>query len=88
MYVMTGHIMSSSSVNELFALVNDAVPSVGQTLVAPIKGVAFWTAIALPFLYLPLLATGLQSSGVRTAFGVLVLANALTLLVGHSYARE
>jgi hypothetical protein len=80
--------MSSSSVNELFALVDDTVPSIGRTLVAPIRWVAFWTAIALPFLYLPLLATGLQSSGVRTAFGVLVLANALTLLVGHSYARE
>ncbi len=85
---MTGEIMSSSSVNELFALVDDAVPSVGRTLVAPIRGVAFWTAIALPFLYLPLLATGLQSSAVRTAFGVLVLANAVALLVGHSYARE
>jgi len=80
--------MSSSSVNELFALVDDAVPSVGRTLVAPIRGVAFWTAVALPFLYLPLLATGLQSSAVRTAFGVLVLANIVTLLVGHSYARE
>jgi len=80
--------MSSSSVNELFALVDDAVPSVGRTLVAPIRGVAFWAAIALPFLYLPLLATGLQSSAVRTAFGILVVANALALLVGHSYARE
>ena len=85
---MTGDIMSSSSVNELFALVDDAVPSVGRTLVAPIRGVAFWTAIALPFLYIPLLATGLQSTAVRTAFGVLVLANAVALLVGHSYARE
>jgi len=85
---MTGALMSSSSVNELFALVDDAVPSVGRTLVAPIRGVAFWTAIALPFLYLPLLATGLQSSAVRTAFGVLVLTNVVTLLVGHSYASD
>ena len=80
--------MSSSSVNELFALVDDAVPGVGRTLVTPVRGVAFWTAIALPFLYLPLLATGLQSSAVRTAFGVLVVANAVALLVGHSYASE
>ncbi|WP_277542013.1 hypothetical protein [Haloarcula laminariae] len=80
--------MPSSSVNELFATVDDAVPSVGRSLVTPIRGVAFWTAVALPFLYLPLLATGLQSSAVRTAFGALLLANAVSLLVGHSYARD
>lgn len=80
--------MSSSSVNELFALVDETVPSVGQSLVAPVQGIAFWTAIALPFLYVPLLANGLQSSAARTAFGVLVLANVVALLVGHSYASE
>ena len=80
--------MSSSSVNELFALLDDEVPSVGRSLVAPIRGAAFWTAVALPFLYLPLLATGLQSSAVRTAFGALLLTNAVALLVGHSHARE
>jgi len=80
--------MSSSSVNELFAIVDDAVPSVGHRLLGPIRGLAFWLAIALPFLYLPLLATGLQSSAVRSAFGVLVLSNVVALLVGHSHASE
>ncbi len=80
--------MSSSSANELFALVDDAVPGVSRTLFAPVRGVAFWTAIVLPFLYVPLLATGLQSSAVRTAFAVLVLANVIALFVGHSYINQ
>ncbi|MDS0259509.1 hypothetical protein NDI56_08895 [Haloarcula sp. S1CR25-12] len=80
--------MPSSSVHELFALVDEAVPSLGRSVVAPVRGFAFWMAIALPFLYVPLLATGLGSSAVRTAFGLLVLANVAALLVGHSYAGE
>jgi len=80
--------MSSSSVNELFALVDETVPSVGRTLLAPVRGFAFWLAIVLPFLYVPLLVAGLESSATRTVFGVLVLANAIALLVGHSYATE
>lgn len=80
--------MSSSSVNELFARVDEAVPNVGQSLLAPVRGVAFWIAVALPFLHVPLLVSGLQSSSVRTAFAVLVVTNVVALLVGHSHARE
>jgi len=80
--------MSSSSVNELFALVDEAVPSVGRSLAAPLRGLAFWAAIALPFLYVPLLVSGLESSAVRTAFAVLVAGNVVTLLIGHSYSSE
>ncbi|MBX0294822.1 hypothetical protein [Haloarcula nitratireducens] len=80
--------MSSSSVNELFARFDETVPNIGQSLLAPIRGIAFWTAIALPFLYLPLLASGLHSGSVRTAFAALVVCNAVSLLIGHSHARE
>jgi len=80
--------MSSSSVNELFARLDEAMPNISQSLLAPIRGVAFWIAIALPFLYMPLLVSGLRSSSVKLAFGVLVATNAVALLVGHSHARE
>jgi hypothetical protein len=80
--------MASSSVNELFARVDEAVPCVGRSLVAPIRGFAFWMAIALPFLYVPLLATEFQSAAVRTTFGALVLCNVLALLVGHSHVSD
>ena len=78
--------MASSSVNELFDRLDERAPSLD--LLGPVRGIAFWTAIALPFLYLPLLASGLQSSSVRTVFAALVACNAVALLVGHSYARE
>jgi len=78
--------MSNSSVNELFARVDETVP--GTSVLGPVRGVAFWLAIALPFLYVPLLASGLQSSSVRLAFVALVVCNALALLVGHSHARD
>ena len=80
--------MSSSSVNELFALVDETVPSVGQSLAGPLRRLAFWTAVALPFLYVPLLLSGLESSADRTAFAVLVGANVVALLVGHSHGRD
>jgi formate-dependent nitrite reductase membrane component NrfD len=80
--------MSNSSVNELVARLDESVPNVGHSLLAPIRGIAFWIAIVLPFLYMPLLASGLQSGSVRTAFVALVVCNAVALLVGHSYARE
>jgi len=78
--------MSSSSVNELFARVDEMVPR--RSLLGPIRGLAFWIAIALPFLYIPLLASGLESSSVRTVFATLVACNAIALLIGHSHARE
>lgn len=60
-----------------------------EDVVEPITGVAFWAAVALPFLHLPLLlATGLSSSGTATAFVALVALNVLALLVGHSHYRD
>ena len=46
---------------------------------------AFWSAIALPFLYLPLLAYGLETTSQLGAFFLLLVANVLALLVGHRY---
>ncbi|MFB6139183.1 MAG: hypothetical protein ABEJ26_01960 [Halosimplex sp.] len=66
-----------------------AVPDVGKRVVAPFTGVAFWAAVALPFLHLPLLlATGLSSEPYTNAFLALLAANVLALLVGHSHYRD
>ena len=51
-----------------------------------VRVVAFWTAVVLPFLYLPLLFGGLQ--GDATLFGGLLVSNAVALLLGHDYRRE
>jgi len=53
---------------------------------APLRFVAFWLAVALPFLYLPLLATGLD--GARpTVFVGLLLVNVVALVLGHDHHR-
>lgn len=80
--------MLGSPVSDLFARVGGTVPSIGHSLLAPLRGIAFWTAIALPFLYVPLLASGLESESVRMAFTLLVVTNVVTLIVGHPYARN
>jgi hypothetical protein len=49
----------------------------------PIKRLAFWTAIVLPFLHLSLLATGLDSRSKVLAFSALVGLNVCALVVGQ-----
>lgn len=57
-----------------------------EIICAPIRFLAFWLAVALPFLYLPLLASGLRGEQV-TVFGTLLALNAVALVVGHGHAR-
>lgn len=57
-------------------------------LVEPIRGVAFWTAIALPFVQLPLLVSGLQRPTTALAFLGLLVLNVFALYVGHAYRRD
>lgn len=80
--------MSNSNTNELFALLNRSVPVLSETVLVPIRGIAFWTAIFLPFLYVPLLLSGLETTSTRTAFVALVICNALALFIGHSYSSR
>ncbi|ELZ21805.1 hypothetical protein [Natrinema limicola] len=54
-------------------------------LVTSIRAMGFWTAIAMPFLYLPLLATGLSSSFDGILFVCLLVGNLLALYVGHPH---
>lgn len=59
-----------------------------RTLVSSVRATAFWIAVVLPFLYLPLLVTGLESGATTTAFVVLLVANVFALLVGHSHLED
>jgi hypothetical protein len=56
-------------------------------LAAPIRFVAFWIAVALPFLYLPLVAGGLNG-GEPTAFLGLLATNVVALVVGHGHRAD
>lgn len=73
------------------AVIRDAVSgpasTVASSLVEPLRATAFWSAVVLPFAYLPLLATGAAWDR-PLAFGVLLLLNAVAFLAGHGYDPE
>ncbi|KAB1187783.1 MULTISPECIES: hypothetical protein [Haloferax] len=88
--------MSNSSTNlprerlsELREMVADEqqLPTGVRLVAAPLRFVGFWAAVALPFLYVPLLFGGLEASEL-TVFVALVALNALALVIGHNYARS
>jgi VIT1/CCC1 family predicted Fe2+/Mn2+ transporter len=56
-------------------------------LVALIRFVSFWLAVALPIAYLPLLVGGLASWQVPTFLGLFAL-NVFALVMGHDYGRD
>ncbi len=54
-------------------------------LVRSFEAAAFWSAIALPFLHVPLLLAGLNTTAEQVAFVSLLTLNVLALVVGHSH---
>jgi len=56
-------------------------------LATSIRAVGFWTAIGMPILYVPLLATGLTSSLDGLLFLGLVVGHSLALYVGHAHRQ-
>jgi|AntRauTorckE6833_2_1112554.scaffolds.fasta_scaffold42079_2 hypothetical protein len=66
----------------------DALPApaaaVAATLLAPVRAVAFWSAVALPFVYLPLIATGAVWDR-PLVFCAMLLLNGVAFLAGHSH---
>lgn len=80
--------MSSPSSNDVLSALQTVVDAESERVVYPLKGVAFWSAVALPFLHLPLLAAGLDTQGRTMAFVVLLTLNVVALLLGHPYRRE
>lgn len=79
--------MSSSTRNDLRTALNDVLADVrpGENVLSPVRVLAFWAAVALPFLYVPLLMTGLENPATTAAFLALLACNAVALLVGHSH---
>ena len=76
--------MADPSINDLPI---PPLPSTDQSVIGAVtcsaKRLAFWAAIALPFLHLPLLTTGLKSRTTALAFVVLLALNVVTVVVGH-----
>jgi hypothetical protein len=58
-----------------------------ESVLAPVRAVGFWAAIGLPFLYVPLLLTGIETRYETMASLSLVVLNVAALVVGHTYRR-
>jgi hypothetical protein len=80
----------------MFSLLEKRVPSVPcggvgylrsalHRATASIEAASFWSAVALPLVYVPLIVTG---SGPPLLLGALVALNALALVLGHGHVRE
>ena len=65
-----------------------AIRAVLRSLEGPTRFVSFWIAIALPFVYLPLLARGLGDPSVTATFVALLVLNVVALYVGHDYNQS
>lgn len=58
-----------------------------RRVTSPVQFVGFWTAVSLPFLYVPLLYGGLAGEEAAVFLQLLCL-NAVALVLGHGYGRE
>ncbi len=73
---------SLSPLSRLF----ETLPVSTTHLLRSTRGIAFWTAIALPFSYFPLFTLELVDLSFRV-FVLLLVINIVALFVGHSYRR-
>ena len=53
-----------------------------------VQAFAFWTAVGLPAVYLPLLATGLNATWQQLLLIGLLVLNAVMIVLGHQYRTE
>lgn len=53
----------------------------------PVEAVAFWSAIVLPFVYLPLLFVGLNTVSLQALFALLIVLNGVMILLGHQHGQ-
>ena len=65
----------------------DVARSALDLLAAPVRFAGFWSAVALPLIYLPILAGGF-AVGEASAFVALLAAHALALVVGHDHRND
>lgn len=51
----------------------------------PVEALGFWSAVFLPFLYVPLFLSGLHTAGTRYACFALIALHVVALVVGREY---
>jgi len=78
--------MSSPSTTVTDVLPRDA--SSVAVLTKPIEAIGFWAAVALPFLYVPLLATGIEQQSSQLAALLLIGLHVAALVVGRHHKAD
>lgn len=63
----------------------DVVERASSTALVQLRAAGFWTAIALPFLYVPILAYGLEEQHHLLAFLGLLALNLVALFLGRGH---
>jgi hypothetical protein len=53
-----------------------------------VQAAGFWVAVAMPFLHVPLLLSGLDTATDTWLFVALISLNLLALVIGHGYRPE
>lgn len=66
----------------------DALQGLSWQLQPALATVAFWIAVGLPALYLPLLVAGVDTTSGLTVFLGLVCLHLMALLAGHTHRRR
>jgi hypothetical protein len=65
-----------------------AARALPASILAKGRALGFWTAIGLPFLYIPLLAIGLENRHDLLLFLALLVVHVLALFAGRSHRRS
>lgn len=79
--------MSPSTRTPIEQLTEHAEATDASVLFAAPRAVAFWTSIALPLAYAPLLWNGLHASEAMLLTGLLV-ANIVAFVLGHGHLSD
>ncbi|MFT4957703.1 MAG: hypothetical protein ACI9EZ_001018 [Halobacteriales archaeon] len=80
-----GYCMSVSTRSSIF---RGAFARAWRSLKGFAQGFAFWSAIGLPFIAVPLLLSGLGTTEETMAFLALLIGNVLALIGGRGYAQR
>lgn len=65
----------------------ESPPGLG-TLLRPLETLGFWAAVGLPFIYVPLVLTGIETTPEQLAAGVLLAAHVFALYLGRNHYVE
>ena len=57
-------------------------------LLQPLQAAGFWAAVGLPFIYVPLVLQGLETTEVQLTVAVLLALHVLALVLGRQYNTD